>query len=503
MDAKSLLSFGYFPKELPPPFNTTTLADYFVDNQKTVARLSKSLVTQPAVHNLARPGGQRRRLQIPNPFNYFRVCSLLDKHWDLITRHIGKSTYSMSLPVTDPAGVRALKPHGDGIALATRRAEVRSTARFSLKADISRFYGSIYSNSIVWALEGRTRPAKRNAVSPASRLFEALTDLQDGQTLGIPIGPDASLVVAEIVACAIDEVLAEHNLVGMRFMDDYEFGFLSRPEAEAALVLLEDTLAEFELAINPQKTVIEPLPVDMERAWISAIKSCPIAEDRPVTQSELINYFNLVFDWKTKFPADAVLAYAIARLRHVKVEAGKLLQDLVCQCALAEAGAMEQVVTLLQEKTETTSTDALDKLIASTIDYHAPLSHGSELAWALWASIWFRRTIPDAVAQKLEGNRDSAVAVLTLHAKELGLISGGVSFGDWIKSLNTQSLYESQWLFAYEADVKGWLNSRQKSLVDEDPLFSGMKSAGVGFFDPAVKAPTKTLLHAKTAPGGY
>lgn len=497
MDAKSLLSFGFFPKELPPPFTTANLAEYFTNNKQTAAQLRKPLVTQPAIHNLARPGGQRRRLQIPNPFSYQRVCSLLEKHTDLINKHLSQSIYTLSLPVADPSARRALTPQADGLELGTRRAAVRSAARFSLKADISRFYGSIYTNSIVWALEGKNHAKKVKAGSPANQLHEALRDLQGGQTLGIPIGPDASLVIAEIIACAADQILAERNLVGMRFMDDYEFGFASRLDAEASLVLLEDTLADFELALNPQKTMIQSLPADMERGWLSEIKAYPFPEDNPVSQSELLKYFNRVFEWKTKYPSDAVLAYAVARLRSVRISDWKLLQDLVCQCALAEPGAMEPVVTLLQEHGDKDFTEALDKLIASTIDYHAPLSHGSEVLWALWASIWFKRNIPSGVARKLERNQDAAVAVLVLHAKEMGLIGNDVSFSDWIDSLSVDSFYDSQWLFAYEADIKGWLNSRQKSLANQDPLFSKLKADGVFFFDPNIKAPTKTLLDAK------
>jgi len=79
----------------------------------------------------------------------------------------------------------------------------------------------------------------------------------------------------------------------------------------------------------------------------------------------------------------------------------------------------------------------------------------------------------------------------------MGLIGNDVSFSDWIASLSVDSLYNSQWLFAYEADIKGWLSSGQKSLANEDPLFSRLKSDGISFFDPNIKAPTKTLLDAK------
>ncbi len=505
MDANTFLSAGFFPKEFPPPFRTQAFAEHLKRNARepSPAPRKKNLITKSAIHNLARPGGQRRRLQIPNPFSYYKVCNLLEKNWSVIEKHFKLSPYSMSLPTTDPSGLRAAKPQLDGSELGVKRAKVRSSARFLLRTDISRFYSSIYTHSIPWALEGKAIAKKSRKGGFANHLDEALRDLQDGQTLGIPIGPDASLVIAEIIACAIDMQIANRGLEGMRFMDDYEFGFTSRSAAEAGLVFLEETLADFELAVNQSKTSIEQLPVELDRGWNNEIKSYSLGDTGDVSAQELINYFNRVFELKTKYPADAVLAYAVARLRRITVSDWELLQNIVCQCALSEPGAMESVVTLLQANSELPLTDAIDKLISNTIDHHAPLSHGSEVAWALWASVWFKRSIPETVARKLEGNRDPVVAVLTLHAKELNLIDGDFSVASWATSMSANSLYGPQWLLAYEADIRSWLPSGNKEYVSGDPNFSRLKSDNVSFYDPSIEAPTKTLLQPTDTSSPY
>jgi hypothetical protein len=298
--------------------------------------------------------------------------------------------------------------------------------------------------------------------------------------------------VAEVLACAVDKELQNRGVFGMRFMDDYEIGFLSRSSAEAGLATVEEVLAEFELAINPRKTSIHKLPVELDRRWASEIKTYSFKEGN-VAGSELLHYFNRVFEIKTAYPNDAVLSYAVSRLRSVEIDDRALLQNLICQCALAEPGAMEPVVTLLQEKMADDLTDAIDKLIASTISYHAPLSHGSEVAWALWAAIWFQRAIPARIARRLQGNRDPAVMVLALHAKELGLVPKNVSLLDW-SVFDASSLYDSNWLLAYEAECRGWLPANRKKYVDADPNLSALKQAGVSFYDPDVTAPTKFLL---------
>lgn len=417
---------------------------------------------------------------------------MLEQSWARLERHFEKSLYSTSIPITDISGARALRRQMDGSDLAIRRAETRSAARYLLRTDISRFYGSIYTHSIPWALDGKATAKKSRKGGFANNLDAALRNSQDGQTLGIAVGPDASLVVAEVLACAVDKGLQNRGFFGMRFMDDYEIGFLSRSAAEAGLATVEEVLADFELAINPRKTSIHKLPVELDRSWAAEIKTYAFREGN-VTKNELLHYFNRVFELKHAYPSDAVLSYAVSRLRSIEIEDRALLQNLICQCALAEPGAMESVVTLLQEKMPGDLTDAIDKLITSTIVYHAPLSHGSEVAWALWASIWFERAIPARIAKRLQGNRDPAVMVLSLHAKELGFIPKSVSLVDW-SALDVGSLYDSNWLLAYEAEVRGWLPSNRKRYVDADPNFSGLKQANVSFYDPDVTAPTKFLL---------
>lgn len=495
MDVVTLLGLGYFPKELPPPFNSRGFGEYIQavgPFEPSPPPGKRSLITRPAIHNLARPSGERRRLHLPNPFSYYLLARLIEEGWPRIEKHFEKSRYSTSIPVEDPSGARALKRRSDGSELAIRRSENRRAARYVLKTDISRFYGSIYSHSVPWALDGKTRAKKSRKGGLANKLDKALRDLQDGQTLGIPVGPDASLVVAELIACSVDRELQRKGLTGMRFMDDYEIGFPSRSAAEAGLAIVEEVLADFELAINPRKTGIQRLPIELDRRWAAEVKTYRFKEGG-VTSSELIEYFNRVFELKSQYPSDPVISYAVARLRSVDVGDPVLLQNLICQCALAEPGAMEPAVTLLQEKIQGGLTEAIDKLIASIIALNAPLSHGSELAWALWAAVWFRRPISSTVARSLRRNRDPVVAVLALHAKELGLIKKDVSFADW-STMDASSLYNSQWLLAYEGNRRGWFPASKTRFVDTDPNFSYLKAIDVSFYNPDIAAPTNSLL---------
>jgi hypothetical protein len=326
----------------------------------------------------------------------------------------------------------------------------------------------------------------------ANDLDEALRDAQDGQTLGIPVGPDTSLAISELLASVVDLDLAEAGFSGFRFMDDYEFGFETRIAAEAALAKLEDVLAKYELALNLRKTSIDQLPIELDRPWISEIRTYPIVRAVPTV---LVAYFNRVFELKKQFPHDPVLAYAVARLRTTNLAGDwSLLRDILCQCALAEPGTLEPVVTLLQENSGRGFSPAIDPVMRTALEHNVDLAHGSELAWALWTAIWFRLKVPTLLAKRLDGNPDPAVAVLALYARERGLIRRSVKFPRWLDTLSGGALYGLMWPLAYEAARRRWARPDHIQEVADDPNFGPMMAAGVAFFDETVAAPTKTLI---------
>lgn len=306
----------------------------------------------------------------------------------------------------------------------------------------------------------------------ANDLDTLLRNLQDGQTLGIPISPDSSLAVAEILACAVDkEIHHRAGLMGFRFMDDYEFGFTSRSAAEAALAEIELALAEFELGVNPRKTSIDELPIALDRGWATNLNTFRFSKPNDVRREELIRYFDLAFEFKVRYPTETVLAYAIARLRPINARDWEILRDLLLQCALVEPGCFEAVITELVPN-QAQGLGELSAVIRTILDQHAPLAHGSELVWALWAAVWFQIPIDPAVAGRLDGNPDPFVAVLALYARHRGIIPTTVQFPAWQQLMKRESLYDEFWILAYEADLQGWLPSTETpNHVDADPLF--------------------------------
>ncbi len=145
-------------------------------------------------------------------------------------------------------------------------------------SDIDQFYPSIYTHSIPWALHTKTAAKAAVKAGKAAKgppllgdvLDKALRDMNDGQTHGIPIGPDTSLVIAEITLAAADKELISRSsrpLTGHRYVDDYELSFDSLSRAEDVLSDLQAVLASLELLLNPRKTRIVDLPMHLDDEW--------------------------------------------------------------------------------------------------------------------------------------------------------------------------------------------------------------------------------------------
>jgi hypothetical protein len=323
-----------------------------------------------------------------------------------------------------------------------------------------------------------------------SRLDRAIRHGQDEQSVGIPIGPDTSLVVAEIVLTAIDLALGKaFRTNGFRFVDDYEFGFSSRAEAEDALAILQGSLAEFELQLNPLKTRIVDLPTFLEKPWASELRALEIRSTPRSQHFDLIRFFDRAFELATDSPSEAVLNYAVSRLGSLTVDATNwpLLQGLLLQAISTEPGVLRFALRQFKRYMDAgTSVDreSLGVALHGVIRDHAPRGHGSEVAWALWGLILCGLNLDDDALAAASRINDATVALLALDLRNKGRASKGVSVTQWEEAMTEDDLVGRLWLLSYEAGMKGWLPpARGSDHIKGEPSFAHLRSVGISFYD--------------------
>ena len=513
-----LLKRGFFPKELPPPFTTEPLGSLLEGRPSLIATLSHSpSETGLARHSLAQAGSVRRRLSVPNPLVFIRLSQWFEQNWTTVENQCKRSPLSLSGPRILAAN-RAVGSATRFSEQPEHQAALRAASRYILKTDITSFYPSIYTHSIPWALHSKA-VAKANRGPNAllgNQLDKIVREGQYGQTMGIPIGPDTSFIIAEMLLSSVDEEffgrMQKEGIEprGFRSYDDFEFGFTTRAESEAAVASLQRILSDYELQLNPRKTAIIELPVPLEAEWVSELRTFGL-DDLPQNWG-LRRYFDRAFELSRLNRDSEVLKYAIRRLRSVKIvsENWRLCEDLVLQCAMVEPSALPAVVDHLHHYREEgfpLDLGNIREVFNILIGSHAPLGHGSEVAWILWGCLLFDLRIGDAQASSVTEMEDPFVALLMLHARELGLTYSNPSVQNWKAALTDDGLRDSQWVLSYEAYTKGWM-SASDDYVSRDGQFGVLKQHGVSFYDDnkvSSHTPSKQIEHPSggLSIGGY
>lgn len=508
MSLYDLLNRGYFPKELPNPFVTSSFAQLIASNigalpgdfklaLQSISKYPKLQSSKCYRYSHARGGPLlRRQLAIPNPLHFSLLCAELAQHWNTLMLYVTGSKVSATAPVLVSKG-RALQGKHPQNRPSLRR-KTRLNNRYVLQTDITRFYPSIYTHSIPWAIHSKNiAKTDKSAALLGNRIDYWIRMGQDSQTVGIPIGPDTSLLLAEILMHRCDELLASKipTLQGHRFIDDYELGFRDRTAAEDAYHLLESCLGQYELALNAKKTQILSLPLSLEPQGISNLRRFTFRDSVGRQASDVQYYFDIMFDLHGLSPEEHYIQYGVARLRNQLVNAKNwpLLESLLLLSISCEPACLPyalEVIIKCGNAGASLNRAGLEEVLNSIIIEHCKLGHSSEVAWALWGCLALSLPIDSKAVEFLQLSEDSVIVLLALDCEQNGLTSAPIDKTHWESFMTTASLYDEHWLFVYEANIKGWLrSSRKKDFVALDKNFGFLKQNGISFYDATLTSP--------------
>lgn len=508
-----LIRRGMLPKELPPCFSSEGYAAALTSNQPPFP--TKRKWCKVSRYSLARPGGVRRTLGIPNPVAQWYLARDIAAHWADIRRLVTKSTWALSRPTLRPGNRRAVGPSVKPDEISRRRAQARATGRYVVRADVAEFYRSVYTHSIPWAVHGQSTVKQALAAHTMQGLWSDKLDkgqqaAQNGQTNGLTIGPDTSFVLAELRMSWVDQDVARQfpKTRGLRFYDDFEINTGSRGEADDVLGALQDTLSVFDLRLNTQKTSVVELPErrGTSNAWMGDF---PPTLFKGGQERVLHDFFERVFEQRRLQPDAPVVGYALSRIpeAHWAGEAWPLAQDLMSQAVVTDSGAMHQyvraLVRMVVEHHLQPDPNQLRATLEAIIHQHAPRSHTSETAWALWAAIAFDIRLGDDVCQLVGAMEDDVVALLALEANSRGVLSRPDT-SLWETWLSTDELYGEHWLFAYEAPRLDLLAPTSGTeYIRTEPNFGWLLGQNVAFMKTIMTPTASTLDEIQPEEGAY
>jgi hypothetical protein len=511
---KALLEKGYFPSQLPPCFTTEDLAknhlsiytDWLLiqkNKQKNGAQIQKAPESKSETFSVARVGHKRRIASIPNPVAQTYLVVAIAENWGKFLSHFRKSKLSFSKPRFLQSGERgACIPSMQH--LYAKKIAKSAGYRFMLKTDLSRFFPTIYTHSIPWAIHGKA-VSKKNR-SPSQKYFGNIIDLalrqcQDGQTIGIPIGPDTSHIVAEAIATSVDLDLKKKLKAwpaGFRYVDDYYLFFRTVDQAESALSSLARALSDYELQINAEKTDICPVIEITDDYWTHRIRNFKISSGKKQFL-DISHFFELSKDLARKNSDESVMVYALKRASSTIVNKRNwgIFESHVCHVAMAWPNTLQtsaRIFSTYKRLGYPIDKPRIKRLINSLLEIHGPLNHHSEIAWCLWLCKELEINVSGANVDLISETHSSIFALILLDLSMRGLLEKQPKTGYWKQFETEESLHGDLWMLSYEAGARGW-GGFGDTHIRSDKYFNALLSRDVHFYD--ANAITPSLFHVK------
>lgn len=507
-----LIRSGYFPAELPPPFTTATYADNAVTFSKKWPGddIRGRFWTAPEIYSIPRLGDVRRKLSLVNPVNQLHISHLVSANWPDIKERLERSQVTEFKPEfsKSEAGRAITGVDFDGVA--RDRARLLATFGRYVRTDIARFYPSIYTHSIAWAILGKgyvkaKHKAQAFKASFANHLDKAVGAGQEGQTIGIPIGPDTSRIFAELIAVEIEQ-LAKIHVLGfeeraVRFVDDILIGLNDHETAAAVLSGLSLALYEYQLELNPEKTSTFGLGCAHTPEWVHFIQNFRLNPREKRQRTDLDSFFEHAFFLSDQNRRENVLLFAAKKAASFRLRPANV--EHFVRWMLYCARRSPTCLSFVAEHLSATKGDAdmavreIEPYILQQIPSKAASGHTEELAWLLFWAREIGLAIPCEKMTNVLALRSSVVALLTLDLWHRGLIKGALDFSLWQGFANAEGLKSEMWLVAYEATRKGWWPRRQPSdFISTHQFFSDLWGCNVQFYDPESRARKRVRIPA-------
>lgn len=492
--AQGMLERGFYPENVPPVFSVLNFYDaakpYLND-----AGFPTKLISEPSVYNASKRGGARRNFEVPNPTFYIDSVNFLTTNFNGLFEHFDSTVDSLSVPTFYPDGRPArITSHAEFHRV---RRQKLAKSRFIVKTDISRFYHSIYTHSIPWALHGKVEAKKdreaKSKVIFGNRLDQSIRNANDGQTVGIPVGPDLSRYISEILGKAIDARFRSrygYSCEYLRHVDDLFIGAEDSETASSLLAGIREVVRYFELDLNERKTSIVANSEDLEPFWPLRIRREIERFRGEESYKSLSHDFVLVLDEVVRIANaekdDGVIKYALRIMDSSKIWANYwgVVEPFLVRSAMNFPHCWDYISRIVAWKNRTSELDAKlwGKVISKSLTHHARSGNDSEVCWMLWLAKELSVGIESNALSIVMEKCGALSMLLALDVFESVKHDFQFPRSMFMERIGEKPMLSSEWLLVYEAHRSfGYeIKTRLKCGFD---FVSDLLKANAAFYD--------------------
>jgi Reverse transcriptase (RNA-dependent DNA polymerase) len=427
------------------------------------------------------------------------VAHLISENWDAIHERLQRSRITEFRPeIVFTGGGRAVTGvNFDGVA--RRRAEILARFGRYIKTDIARFYPSVYTHTIAWALLGKEWVKEHFATarfkqSFANQLDKAVAAGQSGQTIGISIGPDTSRLLSELIATELEEIVRREipdlDVRAVRYVDDILVGLADTETPDAILAKFSTALYEYELELNGEKTSVHGLGFSHAPEWNHFIRNFVISNRVSQQRDDLDSFFEQALHLADANLRDNVLLFAAKRSATFEIadENWNHFIQWLLYVARRSTTCMSFIVQHLSRASASGKDLPLEQIreyIHRQVSIRTEAAHTSEVAWLIFWARELQIQLEASVLNAVGRLRSSVCALLVFDMIQHGLIDEQVETTFWESFANADGLKSEMWLVAYEATKKNWwLRPRNSEYITSHRFFDELWRRNVEFYEP-------------------
>lgn len=493
---KKLLDYGLFSEKLITIFQSESFGKWI---RKATPKMYSDRSFSSVSYRLTRNNNAPRIIDIPHPIAYYRLCEHIRQNWKEIIKKIGEidnyANTSMVIPRTNNLNKRlvSMKSYDRKDDEKFLILDKSFGKKFLVHIDIANCYPSIYSHSIPWSLVGH-QEAKDNMTDKTkwyNQFDFAIRSMQRNETIGVPIGPDTSSLISELVLSRVDKEL--ENFDYLRFIDDYRCYCKTQEEADEFIRKASRELEKYHLRLNPKKTKITSLPTTIDEDWVRLLrqysshflKKYKFKERDINTLSEFID---LAIKLSKDFPGDSPIRYAAKILTNKEYIDEKVFGFVIMYLSRL-CFLYPYFIDLFYElltRNEKHITKGLLLMIKDEINSlakeHIKYSRSDVGLWCLYLAIYFDFEIDDfeSYSDQLILDRDCLPTLLCYYyAKEKKLRTLKKYF-TLVEILKNEKLEDEWWIYIYELFCEKPTKLEFKTIQYKD-FYDLMRKGNVSF----------------------
>ncbi len=496
---ENLLRNEYFPSELPPCFNTESLADNFEEIKKILLDVHFNISSVPLTFSGYKNKNARRKFAIPNPYHYYKAVEAIVNNSEEIFNIFDKSKSSLTRPMkSNPKKNESYHRLSNSIAESKQIIEqLYQNNLYEIRLDIASFFDSIYTHSVPWAIHTKAT-AKQNKKDElyGNVLDSCLQAMNYSQTNGVLVGNAVSRIISEIILCTVDESINKRlpNIIYKRYVDDYYIYAKDSSEISNILAVFRQELAKYELALNENKIQICESPFIYGKPWVEQMKEYLHLKPNIFLNKAIIEY--------NKYKDISILKYGLKVIQFQKFSSAewKSIQSILINIWVKFPSLSNIFTSIFKCNEKQIRRSLLKNAIYSILENNLNLNNDQEVIWAVWIAKVFNIEMSQLYIHKVLNSDNWLAIIIMLDIIKRKKMKNKPTIMRYLENLydcieaeffdsagGSQNLMWSElWLLAYEADKNKWLNiSDKKSFMfaRKNEFFKKLRELDVGFYN--------------------